>query len=112
MAQAANASRQSRRACHLRALTAARNLAPPAAANTPRLSVTGARREDRWARPMWGTRGRRGGGNREQGGSSGPPIRGQSPSNIYFLQYAFDVASLLVTELPFSRADVVVYLIR
>ncbi len=29
-----------------------------------------------------------------------------------FLQCSFDVAALLVAELPFSRADVVVYLIR
>ena len=33
-------------------------------------------------------------------------------SRHLFLQYAFDVAPLMVTELPFSRADVVVYLIR
>ena len=37
---------------------------------------------------------------------------GPGASRHLFLQYAFDFAALLVTELPFSRADVVVYLIR
>ncbi len=37
---------------------------------------------------------------------------GPGASRRLFLQYAFDIAALLVTELPFSRADVVVYLIR
>jgi hypothetical protein len=37
--------------------------------------------------------------------------RGRGASRHLFLQYAFDVAALLVTELPFSRADVVVHLI-
>jgi hypothetical protein len=38
------------------------------------------------------------------------PVRGASRQ--LFLQYAFDVAALMVTEPPFSRADVVFYLIR
>jgi hypothetical protein len=50
---------------------------------------------------------------------AGPPIdtsdmveTSRGASRHLFLQYAFDVAALLVTELPFSRTDVVVYLIR
>ena len=38
------------------------------------------------------------------------PVRGASRQLL--LQYAFDVAPLMVTEVPLSRADVVVYLIR
>ena len=38
--------------------------------------------------------------------------RRRGASKHLFLQYAFDVAALLVTELPLSRTDVVVYLIR
>jgi len=47
-----------------------------------------------------------------------PPIDTATSSSLppasrhLFLQYAFDIAALLVTQLPFSRADVVVYLIR
>ena len=36
---------------------------------------------------------------------------GPGASRQLFLQHAFDIAALLVTQLPFSRADVVVYLI-
>ena len=36
---------------------------------------------------------------------------GRSASRHLFLQYSFDLAVLLVAELPFSRADVIVYLI-
>jgi hypothetical protein len=38
-------------------------------------------------------------------------LRSTTHPDILFLQYAFDIAALLVTELPFSRADVVVDLI-
>ena len=47
-----------------------------------------------------------------------PGGRGESAPEVHyasrhlFLQYAFDIAALQVTELPFSRADVFVYLIR
>ena len=46
------------------------------------------------------------------GPSESAPGVHHTHSDILFLQHLFDIAALLVTELPFRRADVVVYLIR